>query len=245
MEEVFDKKDSQKDEEITIEEVNEAEEQNKQDLYKNQNNLMEVSISEEDMFMINQLNARCMDVQKIFEDKGVWPPIIMPTPTKTYFSDKSGNIIMEADWCLIGEFRIFYETDESGKEDSTKISFIEFCWAYCLWPDQDKSKESHKVAEFLPENLHKIKDSMFRSPDIKIIKVISAYSFECLKLEYLYSIFNNGLQSRGLFGFKNLNWKPSIKHISDLPKNIPSENSESSDNSKISKVDNIEKEKDE
>jgi len=212
-------------EEVTITEMKDpsdsSKNESKNEEENDKRNLITMNIADEDLFRLNLLHNACNKIQEQIEKLQVWPPHFIPTKDKAYFlaPPKSETdipkIYLEADWHLIGEFRLF-----TFKEGVPELlgpdnkpgdgDFFEFCWSWAIWGDDQRTKDVKRISKELPESLHKIKDAMFRSPDFKVLRIISAYSFEVLGLEYMYSIYNHELNSRGMFGFKNLNWKPTI-----------------------------------
>lgn len=215
-------------EEVTITEMKDpsdskdsSKNESKNEEENDKKNLITMNISDEDLFRLNLLHNACNKIQAQIEKLNAWPPHFIPTKDKAYFlaAPKSETdipkIYLEADWHLIGEFRLFTFNEGApellGPDNKPGDGdFFEFCWSWALWGDDQRTKDVKRISKELPESLHKIKDAMFRSPDFKVLRIISAYSFEVLELEYMYSIFNHELNSRGMFGFKNLNWKPTI-----------------------------------
>lgn len=156
-----------------------------------------LEVDEEVSVYMNQLNLAQITVAERIRS-GCQSPIIRFIDDKFTVLD-GDKIFMQADWHFIGEFHT--------EKENPKIKGYEFVWSWALRPDAEEDphvKDVHLITEALPYGLQPLTFPLVQFEDVGIIELIKAYSFQTLSLDFVHIMFNQTLNSYGIFGLYNM-----------------------------------------
>ena len=145
-------------------------------------------------------------------------------PRQTFRDDKftilneNDQTVLTGDWYMIGEYKAAEPTEE------VPAPSFEFVWAHHLRnpesPDWEHARHSETIVDALPESLAGLAGVYLQFEDSEIIRVIQAYAFHALDLEYTAAMWSARLGAYGLFGIHNIQWGDAPLKVCDELQNI-------------------------
>lgn len=170
---------------------------------------MTLELSDELRLFVQQLElGRMMTISKI--QKRCDTPHASFVDGKFVMLNTKKQTIFTADWHFIGEYKP--ELDDSGN-----LVQLEYWWAHEVRneesADWDHVKRGIEIVDRLPEGLTALKFPYIQAPDGDILRIVQAYAYHVLDLEYTHAMWSEKLNSYGLFGIYNIEWGDAPEQV--------------------------------